>query len=68
MVAPARFRHLRYPTITNPEAPPLRAERHIPNSIATASTADRRHRRQIAAMPMLRSYNGQASAESLMTQ
>jgi Transposase DDE domain len=33
-----------------------------------ASTADRRHRRQIAAMPMLRSSNGQASAESLMTQ
>jgi hypothetical protein len=28
-----------------------------------ASTADRRHRLQIAAMPMLRSSNGQASAE-----
>src|SRR5579864_6923126 len=35
LVAPGRSRHLRYPTITNPEAPPLRAERHIPNSIAT---------------------------------
>jgi hypothetical protein len=33
-----------------------------------ASTADRRHRLQIAAMLMLRSSNGQASAESLMTQ
>ncbi len=33
-----------------------------------ASTADRRHRRQVAAMPMLRSSNGRAAAEKSMTQ
>ena len=35
LVAPGRSRHLRYPTVIDPEAPPLRPERHIPNSIAT---------------------------------
>jgi hypothetical protein len=35
LVAPGRSRQLRYPTVTDPEAPPLRPERHIPNSIAT---------------------------------
>ena len=31
----ARFPHLSFPTVTDPEAPPMRPERHIPNSIAT---------------------------------
>src|SRR6266567_7108386 len=44
LVAPGRSRHLRYPTVTDPEAPPLRPERHIPNSIATV------RRRLIAAL------------------
>ena len=28
-------RNLPYPKVTDPEAPPLRPERHVPNSIAT---------------------------------
>ncbi len=44
LVAPGRSRHLRYPTVTDREAPPLRPERHIPNSIATV------RRRLIAAL------------------
>src|SRR5215470_13648308 len=44
LVAPGRSRHLRYPTVTDSEAPPLRPERHIPNSIATV------RRRLIAAL------------------
>jgi SRSO17 transposase len=44
LVARGRSRHLRYSTVTNPEAPPLRPERHIPNSIATV------RRRLIAAL------------------
>ena len=35
LVAPGRSRHLRYPTVTDSEVPPLRPKRHIPNSIAT---------------------------------
>ena len=35
LVPPCRSRNLRFPTVTDPEAPPLRPERHIPNSIAT---------------------------------
>ena len=31
----AASRNLPFPTVTDPEAPPLRPERHIPNSIAT---------------------------------
>jgi SRSO17 transposase len=62
-------------------SPPALSDNYLPRGSAAAcrtahpkldrndaSTADRRHRRQIAAMPMLRSSNGQASAESLMTQ
>jgi hypothetical protein len=37
-------RNLPFPTVTDPEAPPLRPERHIPNSIATV------HRRLIVAL------------------
>ena len=68
LVAPGRSRHLRYPTITNPEAPSLRAERHIPNSIATmrrrliAAIVVRLPRCPCCAAPMAR------HAESLMTQ
>jgi len=35
VVPPRRSRYLPYPTIIAPEAPPLRPERHVPNSIAT---------------------------------
>ncbi len=35
LVPPRCSRNLSYPTVTDPEAPPLRPERHIPNSIAT---------------------------------
>ena len=48
LVAPCSSRHLRYPTVTDPEAPPLRPERHIPNSIATV-------RRRLIAI-LVRSY------------
>jgi len=44
LVAPCGSRHLRYPTVTDPGGPPLRPERHIPNSIATV------RRRLIAAL------------------
>src|SRR6476469_3250974 len=35
LVPPGRSRDLRFPTVTDPAAPLLRPERHIPNSIAT---------------------------------
>ena len=34
-ISPRRSRDLPFPTVTDPEAPPIRPERHIPNSIAT---------------------------------
>src|SRR5947208_13972606 len=34
-VEPLCSRNLPFPTVTDPEDPPLRPERHIPNSIAT---------------------------------
>jgi hypothetical protein len=33
--APRSCRDLAFPAITDPEAPPIRPERHVPNSIAT---------------------------------
>src|SRR5216684_1075187 len=35
LVPPRGSRNLPYPTVTDPEDPPLRPERHVPNSIAT---------------------------------
>jgi len=35
LVPPRSSRNLPYPTVTDPEDPPLRPERHVPNSIAT---------------------------------
>ena len=35
LVAPRGSRNLPFPTVTDPEAPPLRTQRHLPNSIAT---------------------------------
>jgi hypothetical protein len=35
LVPPLCSRNLPYPTVIAPEDPPLRPERHIPNSIAT---------------------------------
>jgi DDE superfamily endonuclease len=35
LVAPRCSRNLPFPTVTDPEAPPLRTQRHVPNSIAT---------------------------------
>ncbi len=35
LVPSRRSRYLPYPTIIDPEAPPMRPERHVPNSIAT---------------------------------
>jgi len=43
-VAQRSCRNLPYPTVIDPEAPPLRPERHVPNSIATM------RRRLIAAL------------------
>jgi hypothetical protein len=34
-VPPRTSRNLPFPLVTDPEAPPIRPERHIPNSIAT---------------------------------
>ena len=34
-LAPGASRNLPYPTVTDPEAPPIRPDRHVPNSIAT---------------------------------
>jgi len=34
-VSPRRSRDLLFPTVIDPEAPPIRRERHIPSSIAT---------------------------------
>ena len=56
--APRCSRNLPYPTVTDPEAPPLRPERHIPNSIATMRrTADRRSRKDPVAMSLLQCSN-----------
>src|SRR5215467_7505105 len=35
LVAPLNSKCLPYPVVTDPEAPPLRPQRHVPNSIAT---------------------------------
>jgi hypothetical protein len=35
LVPPRRSRNLPFPPVIDPEAPPIRPERHIPNSIAT---------------------------------
>src|SRR6266566_6311699 len=35
LVPPGCSKNLPFPTVTDPAAPPLRTERHIPNSIAT---------------------------------
>jgi SRSO17 transposase len=35
LVAPRSSRNLPFPTVTDPEAPPLRTQRHVPNSITT---------------------------------
>lgn len=35
MVPSGEARNLRFPPVTDPEAPPLRPERHLPNSITT---------------------------------
>ncbi|HEX4179868.1 MAG TPA: hypothetical protein VHY32_03685, partial [Caulobacteraceae bacterium] len=35
LIPPGQARRLAFPTVTDPEAPPIRPERHIPNSIAT---------------------------------
>src|SRR5262249_5387452 len=35
LVAPLDSKCLPYPVVTDPEAPPLRPQRHVPNSIAT---------------------------------
>jgi SRSO17 transposase len=35
LIAPRGSRNLPFPTVTAPEAPPLRSERHVSNSIAT---------------------------------
>ena len=44
IVPPGRSRNLHYPAVTDPADPPLRPERHVPNSIATM------RRRLIAAL------------------
>src|SRR5262249_4447060 len=43
LVAPLDSKCLPYPVVTDPEAPPLRPQRHVPNSIATL------HRRAVYA-------------------
>jgi len=45
----ARLRNLPYPTVTDPEDPPLRPERHVPNSIATVRRRIIRRARQTLA-------------------
>jgi hypothetical protein len=35
LVPPGHSRNLPFPLVTDPEAPPIRPERHIPNSVAT---------------------------------
>jgi hypothetical protein len=35
LVPPRGSKNLPFPTVTDPAAPPLRPERHVPNSIAT---------------------------------
>jgi hypothetical protein len=67
-VPPGSSRRLCYPMVTDPAAPPLRPERHIPHSIATM------RRRLIAALvtaavPLLLSTNGKTLAtEDFMMQ
>src|ERR1700738_4450660 len=53
LVPPRCSRNLPFPTVTDPEAPPLRPERHIPNSVATT------RRRFLVAMSMLRDLDRQ---------
>src|SRR5205085_7733374 len=44
LVPPGASRTLRYATVTDPAAPPIRPQRHVPNSIATL------HRRLVVAI------------------
>src|SRR6516225_1006228 len=44
LIAPLDSKCLPYPVVTDPEAPPLRPQRHVPNSIATL------HRRAVHAI------------------
>ena len=69
LVPPRGSRNLAFPPITDPEAPPIRTERHIPNSIATL------RRRLIvalvrtrAATSLLRSPKPSSPTSKLMTQ
>jgi hypothetical protein len=49
-VPPLQSKNLPYPTVIDPEAPPIRPQRHVPNSLATirrelaAAIANRLHR------------------------
>ncbi len=69
-VAKRSCRNLPFPRVTDPEAPPLRPERHVANSIATMRTkTDRGPRQKAAAMSMLsRRSRGNVPPQKLMTQ
>src|SRR5438876_779316 len=43
-IQPGSAKRLRFPQVTDPAAPPIRPERHVPNSIHTM------HRRMVAAL------------------
>jgi hypothetical protein len=69
LVPPRCSRRLAYPKAIDPEDPPLRPERHIPNSIATTSRPfDQRACEDPAAMSLLRSQGYNVQATKVMTQ
>ena len=67
---PRSSRNLPFPTVTDPEAPPLRPERHIPELDRNHAPAINRCTGQDAvAMPLLRRSNpNKPAARSFMTQ
>ena len=68
LVPPGCSRNLPLPPVTDPEAPPIRPERHIPNSIATMRR--RRHCAHPApfTMPVLQPPAQTQETSNLMTQ
>jgi hypothetical protein len=59
---------LPFPLVTDPAAPPLRPQRHVPNSIATVHYAMVLDRPEAAAMPVLRAQTSTKHATQFMTQ
>ena len=64
---PGGAKALSFPVVHDPEAPPIRPERHVGNSIADhAKATDRRLARSLHRCPMLPLVNAEAAALSTL--